>query len=77
MAYRLHKTNWVYQKVQPVKEEIAKLSYEELNSIFNMAIHVCKGVYHRDYIIFYKSVVELCRMELDERIQNKLFKNIG
>lgn len=73
MWYRLSKNNWDYDKVKPSEEELAKLSYEELNAIFQMAVKICSGKYHQSYIRYYKSVVELLRMELDKRIQNKLF----
>jgi len=74
MPKRMHKSNLRYKEHIPNNNELAKLSYEELNSIFQMASKIVEGVYHINYIRFYKSVLELLRMELDKRIQNKLFE---
>lgn len=76
MAYRMHKNNWNYKKHVPMSAELYKLSFEQLNAIFQMSAKIVEGNYHKDYIAFYKSVLELLRMELDERIQNKLFKTV-
>lgn len=76
MSYKMSKNNWSYNTHKPIKENLKNLSFEELNSIFQMAAKIVEGNYHKDYIKFYKSVLELLRMELDERIQDKLFKSV-
>lgn len=76
MGYKMGSKRWDYWKHLPIREELAKLSMEELNAIFQMAAKIVEGDYHKDYIAFYKSVLELLRVELDGRLQNKLFKTI-
>lgn len=58
-----------------IEHELQKLSFSELNALQQMAINISKGNYHRDYITFYKNVIEAIRLHLDGRIQNKLFRN--
>lgn len=61
--------------IEPAKttEEISKLSYMELQTIFNLSSECIKRKYHPSYRKYYKSVREAIRIELDKRIQNKIF----
>jgi len=57
------------EPVKIVQEEMDKLSYVDLWSIFNMSSMISEERYHPDYRIYHQSVKEAFRIELDKRLQ--------